>query len=476
MSRQYKDGYLTVFLSLTLSIMISLCLVLVIGARENTRRMAIECITDIGMNNVLAEYHRELLEQYDLFFIDTSYGTSSASYEQTVAHLKQYIEMNLGGEGIFLSRLYRNPLKIELNNIEITEVSAASDEGGAVLRRQAVDVMYQKVGVSYLEQLESWVNVVEHYQLQERDVLAEQKEATKMLEEWNTDEEDGVMSISVENPLGSVLSFWEMQFLSFLSGGEKELSKEEVDLSWYLSSHQPLSGTGMNPSITFEDSWWEKLIFQEYIMAYTGHYDQEKEGSRLAYQTEYILFGKGSDMENLESMIYRLLAIRAAANMIYLMSDTEKMKGIEMAATVLASLILLPEIEPLFKTILVLSWATAEGMYDVSQLLKGNRIPLIKTKEDWHYSLESLLSFHEETEEKDSSEGLSYEDYMRIFLCFQNKKTMTYRLMDIMEMDIRQTTGNSHFRMDGCIDSLTAILQYGSADGNNYEITRTYGY
>lgn len=57
------DGYLTVFLSLILSVMISLCLVLILGARENTRRMEVECVTDIGMNNILAEFHRELLNQ-----------------------------------------------------------------------------------------------------------------------------------------------------------------------------------------------------------------------------------------------------------------------------------------------------------------------------------------------------------------------------------------------------------------------------
>ena len=78
--RKNADGYLTVFLTLILSVMLSLCLLLVLGARENTRRMEIECVTDIGMNNILAEYHRELLQQYDLFFIDTSYGTANASY------------------------------------------------------------------------------------------------------------------------------------------------------------------------------------------------------------------------------------------------------------------------------------------------------------------------------------------------------------------------------------------------------------
>jgi len=48
--------------------------------------------------------------------------------------------------------------------------------------------------------------------------------------------------------------------------------------------------------------------------------------------------------------------------------------------------------------------------------------------------------------------------------------------MDVMEMDIRLTPGNQNFRMDGCIDSLTAYLTYRSVGDTVYEIERTYGY
>ena len=61
-------------------------------------------------------------------------------------------------------------------------------------------------------------------------------------------------------------------------------------------------------------------------------------------------------------------------------------------------------------------------------------------------------------------------------LALQDKKTTTYRLMDIMEMDIRKTSGNENFRMDGCIDSLTASVSYQGADKKSYSIVRSYGY
>ena len=103
-------GYLSIFVCFTLTIILSLCLVLVEGTRQNTIRLETECIVDIGLNSVLAEYHREVLERYNLFFIDSSYGTDYPSFYNTEAHLRTYLEKNvslqeelgiLGGNKLF---------------------------------------------------------------------------------------------------------------------------------------------------------------------------------------------------------------------------------------------------------------------------------------------------------------------------------------------------------------------------------------
>lgn len=474
-----KEGYLTVFLSLILTVMISLCLTLLLGARENTRCMEIECVTDIAMNNILAEYHRELLKQYNLFFIDTSYGTPEASFQNTAKHLREYIDENMSGEKVFLSIVYRDPLKLKLDGLEITEVSAAPDDGGAVLRRQAVDVMYQRVGISYLEQIQNWLLTVQEYELDSRDVFAEQKEASAALEEWNGNmvTADGAeQQVTIKNPAEKVTSVWEAGALNFVVGRVSELSTAGILAESCLSARELLTGTGINPTLSFADGWWEQLIFQEYIMAYTGHYTEQKEESCLKYQTEYILSGKDSDIENLKNVVYTILAIRAAANLVYLLSDKEKMQMAEVAATIFATLLTIPEAAVVFQVLLILTWAMAESLYDVQQLLAGRRVSLLKSKTEWHYSLEGMLDLGNNDEEAKDKNGLLYEDYLRILLCFQEKKIMTYRLMDIMEMDIRMTPGNQYFRMDGCIDSLKAAIQFSGRDGKVYHIERRYGY
>ena len=67
-----RRGYITVFLSLSLTLILSLVFTVIEGARISAIRMKFECVTDIGMNSVLAEYHRELVKQYNIFAIDAS--------------------------------------------------------------------------------------------------------------------------------------------------------------------------------------------------------------------------------------------------------------------------------------------------------------------------------------------------------------------------------------------------------------------
>lgn len=470
--RMETGGYLTVFLSLLLTIMMSLCMVLIMGARENLRRMQIEIITDICMNNILAEFHRELLKQYELFFIDTSYGTSYASYEQTAAHLQAYLECNLGGEGIFLSPVYHDMSKLQAENVQIVGVAAACDDGGIVLRRQISDVMSQKIGISYLQQVADWLQTVETYEMNTRDIFSERQDAVTELEEWEGAETD----ISADIPGEDMISFWQAGILNLLVKDISSLSGKSVQPEKYVSHRDCLKGTGMQSAVIFEDTLWDTLLFQEYIMQYTGCYGAEKENSCLQYQTEYILAGKGSDVENLQAVVYRILAVRAVANLVYLVTDAEKMELTAVLAGTLSALVMLPELQPVFQTILVLSWVMYESMYDGALLLAGHKVPLLKTAADWNCSLEAMFGFNGSLEAGNHESGLTYEEYLRILLCLENKETMTFRLMDIMEMDIRQTSGNAYFRMDACIDSVQAEIAFTGNDGNSYSINRSCGY
>ena len=83
-----KRGYITVYLSLVTGILLSLLLTVMEGVRMHTIRTQTECVMDMAMDSALAEYHREMLEQYDLFFIDMSYGGRAPSFSNTEEHIR----------------------------------------------------------------------------------------------------------------------------------------------------------------------------------------------------------------------------------------------------------------------------------------------------------------------------------------------------------------------------------------------------
>ncbi len=469
------EGYMSVSVAVILAVTISLCLTLIEGCRRSTIMLVAECAIDTGMNNILAEYHRELLQQYGLFFVDTSYGTETPDYKKTLAHLKKYVEANLNGQEVIWELFSEDFIDLHWDEAEILGVSVSSDEGGAVLRRQISEYMEEQLGVSYLSELLDWLDVVEENRLTGEWYAEMKTDAETNLKAW-TDMQSGekVEAVTDWSYLGNLLENLKKGTLELLLG-LNNLSEAEIAGEVYLSQRERLKGSGINPVLSYEDDMGDCLLLGEYILRKTGRYTKEKQEGRLKYQTEYILCGKTSDIANLSEIVERLFAIRTAADALHILSSQEKMDFLKPIAEAIATAVGLPEISPLLQTLFVVIWSEFEALWDVGCLLEGKEIPLIKNDSQWHYAINTVGQETFATD-MEAQSGLSYEDYLRIFLAFQNKQLTTYRLMDVMEMDIRQTPGNQWFRLDGCIDSVTVCIDLESGYGYQFFVTRNYGY
>lgn len=474
------NGYLTVFLTLILTVMLSFSMTLIVSAGENTRRFAAECVTDIGMNSILAEYHRELLEQYNVFFTDISYGTQVIAYENMTEHLKNYINHNLQGDDLFMQGVYGNLIHMELDNIAVNGALSACEEGGISLRRQAVDAIKQDVGITYLEKTGEWLATLQSSGIMDINLLEKQKEAEKKVVEL-TGKKMGTL-FEEEEQEDNAVTFYEAGILNLVADRE-ELSSREITLSQYASHRVHFESGGLSVPESYADDFWDELFFHEYLMSYTGHYGEENSGSAyekkfgLAYETEYLLAGKAKDIDNLKAVAGQILAIRGGANLIALMQDEGKKQYVQILAFSMASLLGIPEAEEVLEELLKIIWAMAEALYDVTMLLQGGRIPVIKQPGEWHYSMENALNFvRPETGQTKITDGLSYEDYLRILLCFHGKEELTMRMADVMEMNIRNTPGNENFCMDGCFEAFRVQIVYRGERDKKYTIDRTYGY
>ncbi len=476
MNRTRFSGYMTVSVALVLTLGISLCLTLIEGCRRSTSVLVAECAVDTGMNSVLAEYHRELFRQYGLFFIDTSYGSDTPDYSNTLKRLQDYAVDNLGQQEKLLNTICEDFTDLHWERGEFLRLSVSSDDGGGVLRRQISEYMQEQLGVTYLKEVLDWMDLVEEHDLRGDWYENMESDAEKSLREWGAweePEEDGKEELSYFDELSAKLQEGALKL--FL--GLEDLSQVRISGEDLLSGRERIQGTGVNPAAEFEDSDGDRLLLQEYILEMTGRFGKEKTGSHLRYQTEYILCGMESDVENLSEMVNQLLTLREVANGLHILMSQEKMDFLQPIAEGVAAALGVPELSPAIQTLFVTLWAGFESLWDVGRLLAGEEIALIKNDAQWHYSLS--VPGPETTITDGSGESgllLDYEDYLRIFLMFQEKQTITYRLMDVMEMDIRLTSGNESFRMDGCVDSIMLRADLESGYGYKFNITRNYGY
>lgn len=463
------SAYLSVFASMTITVLLALYFVLLEAVRENTLRMETECILDIGMNSVLAEYHREIYKRYNLFYIDSSYGTDYPSFYNTEAHLRDYLNENISIEAIsetaledrWFSEMYLDLLDMKIADVEIDRVSLATDNSGYNLQRQAVKVKENEVGIGMLEEVQSWVTVIEENFLLNNVVDEKIADLEKQLCDirGETQSEEGIwVSVPVENPAEEVFLQRKKGLVWWIAGLLEDISPKMVDTKVCVSSRKESGKINQgNLSEGNTLSLYERVAFQEYLMEYAGAYGNVRENSALDYQIEYLLYGENADINNLKKTVASICGLREAANLIYIWNDEEKRAVAKGIAAIASTAILAPEAEPVLEGIVLVAWSCIESIRDVKALLNGECIPLIKGRGENDY-------------------GLQYEDYLRILLYFSDVEKVTYRFMDIIEMDIRRTPGNAAFRLDGCIDFFEAEISVESGYGHKYTISHAKGY
>lgn len=487
-TKHYMNGYMTVYLSLTLAVLLSLCLAMIEGVRSNAIILESEIAYDVAMNSILAEYNRELMKQYNIFAIEDSYGGNNASLDNTEAHLVNYLNKNFSANhflGVFLN--YRDYLGIEVDQAQIDGVLYLTDASGDVFMRRAYEAIKDDVGMTLLSEIREWATSIENSGLETMDLqgnmtlLEEQAQEAQMEASQN---EEGEESSSVgeiievdsydiaANPAGSLISGMSGGVIDFVIDDPNTISSKSIEAA-DLISHRMNSGNVNVGNLSLEDNGIldeaiERMVFQEYLMRYMGRYGNECDEDALSYQIEYVIAGHNSDRENLDDVLSRIYAIRFAAAYLYIQNDEEKKTMAELIADVLAIITFTEGMEDVYKELYLLAWAGSEAIYDVKSLLVGNRVDLFKTEDNWHTAANLTT---EDNEYSGDGEGLSYPDYLRVFMTLMSKNDLVAKGMDMVEADIRCTNGNTGFRMDACIDTVQTNIRIRSTFGYEYSYT-----
>ena len=451
---------MTVFFAIAIYICMSLFIGLMYGARESAVRAKAKEAADASIRSVFGEYQKELWKEYNLIFVDATYGYDTDSFILPEEHYIGYLNENFD-EGGFSIIKGKDLLKISASFAETDEIRLATDNTGAAVRTQAVNFMKHKYGLAYIQNLYDAAQEYEavYEEVSEAGEIAEELPDSPVLEEWKESYGD------------TILGEKDVSFLSTL----RLVIKDVSDVSGVkVNKNALVSGRALNKgnSSAYKTSdLTDNLFFKEYLLEYTNNYLSSKKDTALSYETEYLIAGKDVDSHNLESVVNRLLLTREVMNMAALKKDEKRMNTIRILSTIVTTAILKPELAPELEASLISLWSFAESVGDVKLLLRGKKVPFMKSEDEWQTSLRGFFS----DEKKDGYEsGLTYRDYLRAFVTVSDTETLTERFMDLCELNVRKWTGKEGFRLDFCFDRwvVTAYLQ--SEFGYQYTIKRQY--
>lgn len=472
-------AYLTIYLALSLTALIAVVMTLLAGVRKNTVRMEEELALDTAGYSVLAEYDRELLERYDLFFIDTSYGSDKPQVEKTGNRIKDYANKNLQDGKLFEGRLA---------NIGMQDVEVATDYGGEVFKHQIIEYEENYFGLEALENLlpDEWMPGGGEWDQEEwikrretnEERLAGEKAPTRTVEKQRYNEETGESEtyeeeeeVPIEDPAAYVNELRRGGILSLVVEDTSQISGKSIVPENYVSHRgNRMQGTGLLQERAERNSFLaqgkEKLLLEAYIFQKFGCFGQERENGALDYQVEYLLGRKASDTENLRAVVRKLTLLREGANAAYLYGDAGKRAEISAMAATVSAVTLAPYLQPLIETSILFAWAYIESIQDVKLLLEGGKVPLIKTAPNWQTDLDSILDFAGGSVSKEGTQGFTYRQYLAALLIFEKEEDLLFAMMDVMEMDIRKTACHENFRMDGCVSGFRVAAEFEDESGN----------
>ncbi len=222
-----------------------------------------------------------------------------------------------------------------------------------------------------------------------------------------------------------------------LSIGTVSKAKTSIDLSalssWWQNGAEALTELAGNVT--------NKFLLGKYAEVHFPSFSDNQREEVLSYQLEYLLGGKAADADNLMAVAGRLWLLRGSINLIALLLDKEKTGEVEALAR---GIVGLTGIEPLVqaaKYLLLVTWAIEESAVEIRILSMGKKVPLQKQGSRFLIGLEDLLGFNKKmvtrkAKEASGQNGLSYLQYLKLFLWMQDQETTISRMLALSQENI----------------------------------------
>ena len=477
-----KRGSITPFCAMSLMLIASLLFTLLEGARVYGLDCYAEMKAEAGMDSVCGEYQPFLWQQYGLLFLDGAYGTENFSMNYVTESLENQLAANFDADGEKQDEFGLDLFQLRTEELLLEGYSLATDKKGDIfikyVSERAKENLPLGIAEDLYEEYQEMENLAKKYGGVEeaireaKETLIEVETAWERKQEENietTEEKSEEKSSKAEKPDTSILTnvFEDVRkiqnsgVLNLIFADLSTISQRKDLLRVDLQSRKKEEGT-----LHFEENsnWYQKLLVLSYMEKFFSNYSSEKKEHFLNYEMEYVVCGKDSDWENLEGVLKKIMLMREASNVAYLLGDKEKMALAEGLAGIVG--LMAGENPGVVKVVqigIIGAWAYMESVLDVRTLMAGGKIPLIKNEGEWTTELTNLLAvFDKATKAKTCEKGLGYGDYLKQVLFTMDYQKLAYRMMEVMEIGLRQVSEYENCRMDHMIVALEYKIKFRS--------------
>ena len=439
MIKSSKKGSVIVFLTSILMTMIMVGMVFVHAGRSICGAAYADAVLELAGRSVLAEFDRRLKDEYGLFAF---YG-----YEDMVASSIKFY-----ASGSFNKRI---PGEIPFSNDAIIDI----------LRLKT-----QKIRVD-----------LSRYSLMDTDVME------KQIEEY-------MKYLIVQKGFMFIKDMWKNDGSGKQSGqGAGRALRSQVEISSLpsygnVSEGINISAMPLKELLAFDKAFNEGTLsfkVNEYIMSHFKYnvFGDKAKDTFFTNEVEYVLYGKMSDADNLRRFRSDFLLLRIALNSAYIYSNSEKRAAISVLAETFGAA------APLAFFVIAEAWAAAEAENDARLLLAGKNVAFKKTDSTWALDLRAAVRVSGVRDDEgeivdvnaeqrsikgyippESDTGVSYADYLRMFLYLEKRETKMLRVMDLIQINLR----GSYYREFLIKDHYTGFSLTAKVSGKTFEYEQKY--
>lgn len=456
MGKKECRGEVTAYLSLIFILFITFIGGIMESASIQIAKNYRRADTNRAMECVFAEYQKELLEEYDIFALDGGYETGRYSRKKVTDRLDYY------GVG---------SVKHDVERIRFL-----TDKGCGDFLGQVSAYMEHKYGIDAVKDMLDMTSVWGQQKERAEDYAEEEDSWQESMEDLLEENESELPKEN--NPITHIGQLKTSPVLKLVMPRDRNVSEKSVRDEEMLAFRERNQGYGDFSDVS-ENGNLTTLIFGEYLLEHFKSFTDTEHTSTLDYELEYMLAGKNSDKENLEYVIRKIIFFRFVPNYAYIQTDREMKAEAETAALALCTILAVPAITEAAAQGILLAWAYGESIMDVRSLLKGSRVPLVKSKESWQLQFSKLLTLGTEedrSEGRDDENGLRYSEYLRMMLFLAKRDTVALRSLGIIEQNMRKLYGQPYFRADYCIGKMEIRSVCNLRKGIQYQYKTYYGY